>query len=159
MAGTLAGTHAGFAIAEQIDPLTHTQGSVVGRLFQVAAIAAFFSYGLHHALIEAFAGLAVAAPPGTASLSPDFLRALIVEGGELLPLALQATMPALAASLLLNLIFAIVTRFSPAMNLYFGLGMALQCAVGVAALSACLPAVLRAFAVCASALPLAGAAG
>jgi flagellar biosynthetic protein FliR len=142
--GTFVGVNAQLAIAMQFDPLTNTQQVITTRLVQVAGFLVFLALNLHHQILLALADSFDVAPPGTGAVS--VLAGMEMSGvmAAILADGLRISMPVVAAVLFLNIVAALVTRFSQQMNIYFSVGLQANAAAGLMAISLALPALAAA---------------
>lgn len=142
VAGTFVGFHSGFSNAVLFDPVTQSQSLVISRIFMVAGMVAFLGFDVHHHILVALVDTFRSHPPGLASISPaagpEVSRAI----AQMMLDAMRITMPVFAATLFLNVMWSLVTRFAQQMNVYFSIGMSVNAVVGVLTTLLCIPATI-----------------
>ena len=119
VAGYVAGTSMGFSMASVLDPHSETQAIAVAELQYIFSALLFLSLEGHHiylkVIIDSFATLG----PGAINLgavSGDLSKYMIEMTAGVLGLGLKLAAPVLVVILLVNLIFGIMTRAVPQMN-------------------------------------------
>ncbi len=142
MAGTLVGFHSGFSNAVLFDPVTQSSSMLASRVFQIAGFLTLLSADIHHFMIVGLVDSFTAVPPGVGVVSPDAGMALSRRLGLLLVDANRIAMPVFAATLFLNIAWALVTRFAQQMNVYFAAGMGVNAVVGILVTGTCIPATI-----------------
>lgn len=137
-AGHLVGILTGLGFAQFIDPDSGVPTPAVGRLYTVIGSLIFLSLNGHIILILVVAKSFDVIPVSTSGLSPasvwQFLEwaALMFAGGVLIAL------PAVAALLLVNVGFGVMTRSAPQFNI-FSVGFAITISLGFAVVLFSLP--------------------
>jgi flagellar biosynthetic protein FliR len=119
----------GFGIANLIDPVTHTQGPLLGVGLNMLAVTVFFAADGHHLLIRALGFSLEHFPPGRPVAELNFL-AVIGQAGAMFTLGLMLVAPAVFAVLLLDIGFALAARSMPQMNVFI-IAIPFKVAVGI----------------------------
>lgn len=124
VAGQLIDTEMGFHMANVLDPLSDSQLPLIGNLFSMLCILLYLSLHGHLLLLRAVADSFRLLPLGAFSL-PLNSRLIINACVRLLTLAVQIALPVIGASLFTSLMFGIMAKSVPQMNI-FVVGMPLK---------------------------------
>jgi flagellar biosynthetic protein FliR len=133
MAGQVLSVQMGYSLVNILDPLTQVESTVVSFFHQSLAMLIFLSLDVHHWILRAVANSFAYLPPGSATLNPLFLQALLHEGVIVLDLGIQIAAPVLSATLLADLVLGLMGKASPQMPLML-LGPAIKSMLGVVVL-------------------------
>ncbi len=127
--GRLLDIQIGFGIANVFDPVTRSQGPLVGTALNLLAIVVFFAVDGHHMLIRGMAWSLERFPPGRslAELNPG---AVVEQFGVVFAYGLMIVAPAVIVLLLLDVGLSIAARTMPQMNIFF-VAMPLKVVVGL----------------------------
>lgn len=116
-AGCLIEREMGLAMAEIIDPTTGEETEPMGVFFQTTFALFFLAAGGHRLMLlliaESYRVVPTANLPDPAVLAEGLVQA----GSTMLLLALQIASPVIAASLILSVILAVLSRVLPEMNI------------------------------------------
>lgn len=119
----------GLGFAQIADPVRGVSTPVLGQLFNIIAILLFLAVDGHllliHLILQSFGQLPVGEWPAAAAFGE-----LAQLGGWLFAGALSLALPALAAMLLTNLAYAVISRAAPALNM-FAVGFPLSLLFGL----------------------------
>jgi len=144
MGGQLLGNTMGLSFAFNIDPLRGTTAPVLGQFYTLIATLTFLALDGHIAIlqvmIDGFRGL----PVGTAGLGNEGYWQIVGWGSQLFRGALMVALPGLAALLVVNLAFGVVSRAAPSLNL-FAIGFPVTLVGGLLIVLFGLPAVQDGF--------------
>jgi flagellar biosynthesis protein FliR len=130
MAGQVLSIQMGYSLVNILDPLTQIDSTVVAMFHQSLAMLIFLGLDVHHWILRAVANSFEYLPPGSATLNPLFLQALLHEGVIVLDLGVQIAAPVLAATLLADVVLGLMGKASPQMPLML-LGPAIKSMLGV----------------------------
>lgn len=130
MAGQVLSVQMGYSLVNILDPLTQVDSTVVAFFHQSLAMLIFLSLDVHHWILRAVANSFDYLPPGSATLNPVFLQALLHEGVIVLSLGIQIAAPVLSATLLADVVLGLMGKASPQMPLML-LGPAVKSMLGV----------------------------
>jgi flagellar biosynthetic protein FliR len=130
MAGQVLSVQMGYSLVNILDPLTKVDSTVVAFLHQSLAMLIFLGLDVHHWILRAVANSFEYLPPGSATLNPMFVQALLHEGAIVLNLGIQIAAPVLSATLLADVVLGLMGKASPQMPLML-LGPALKSMLGV----------------------------
>lgn len=118
VAGGLMGMEMGLQMAFGVNPATGSQSSAPGAVLYYMAIVLWLGLDLHHWLLAAFQRSYVILPIGVAHLNQFVLAHVLARTGELFVIALRITAPILAVSFIISLVFAMLGRTVPQMNVF-----------------------------------------
>lgn len=116
-AGDLIDLFGGFTIASAYDPLSLSQSSVFGRLYQLMATVLLFAIDGHLLLVRGFV-TSFDAVPATGLALRDVSELLLDNVGLLFVAALEIAGPLLAALFLAEVVLGLLTRAAPHMNVF-----------------------------------------
>jgi flagellar biosynthetic protein FliR len=118
MAGTLLATEMGLMLSTSFNPLGQSVISAPGLLLYWLSMMILFSLDLHHWLVAAFVRTYTVLPAGTLGPGRALLFDVVGRTGQTFVIALQISAPLLAVSFLVTIIFAILGRAVPTMNVF-----------------------------------------
>lgn len=127
--GRLLDIQIGFGIANVFDPVTRSQGPLLGTALNLLAIAVFFAVDGHHMLVRGIAYSLAQFPPGR-SLADLQAGAVVEQFGNVFAYGLMIVAPSVIVLLLLDVGLAIAARTMPQMNIFI-VAMPLKVLVGV----------------------------
>jgi len=130
MAGQVLSVQMGYSLVNILDPTTQVESTVVAFLHQSLAMLIFLGLDVHHWILRAVAHSFEYLPPGTATINPLFIQALLHEGAIVLDLGIQIAAPLLSATLLADVVLGLMGKASPQMPLML-LGPAVKSMMGV----------------------------
>ncbi len=141
VAGQTAAMGMGLGFASMVDPQNGIQVPVVGQYYVVIATLLFLAMNGHLALIQVLVDSFQTLPIGVEALSRQDLREVAWWGGRMFAGAVMVALPAVAAILLANLAFGVVSRAAPQLNI-FGVGFPVVMTLGFVALFFIVPTLL-----------------
>ncbi len=118
IAGTLIAMEIGLSMPGGINPFTNTSTTEVATILQNLGVMLFLTLNLHHGLLIAFQRSYLFLPIGGGRLNEALLLDLIGRTNHLFWFALQMSAPVLAVSFMVTLIFAVLSRAVPQMNVF-----------------------------------------
>jgi flagellar biosynthesis protein FliR len=130
MAGQVLSVQMGYSLVNILDPSTQVESTVIAFFHQSLAMLIFLGLDVHHWILRAVAHSFQYLPPGSASLNPLFVQALLHEGAIVLVLGIQIAAPVLSATLLTDVVLGLMGKASPQMPLML-LGPAVKSMLGV----------------------------
>lgn len=139
--GQIMAFQMGLGFASMVDPSSGTQVPVVSQFYVILLTLVFLALDGHLVLIDVVADSFRTLPVGTQGLSRDGFWALAMWGGNMYAGAVQIALPAIAALLMINLTFGVVTRSAPQFNI-FAIGFPITMVAGFFIMMVTLPAVL-----------------
>lgn len=144
MGGQLLSNTMGLGFAFNVDPLRGVSTPVLGQLYMILVTLTFLAIDGHLVLIELLAQGFTTLPVGTAGLDSSMIWHLVEWGGQLFAGALTVALPGMAALLVVNLAFGVMSRAAPSLNL-FAVGFPITLIAGLVIMYVGLPSVLAAF--------------
>lgn len=139
--GQIIAFQMGLGFAAMVDPGSGTQVPVVSQFYIIVLTLIFLALNGHLVFISVVAESFRSLPIGTTSVSQDGLWALVNWGSTMYAGAVQIALPAIAALLLFNLTFGVVTRSAPQFNI-FSIGFPVTMVAGFFIMMATLPTLL-----------------
>lgn len=141
MGGQIIAFQMGLGFASMVDPGSGTQVPVVSQFYVILLTLFFLAIDGHLIFINVVADSFHSLPIGTSSLSQEGLWTLVSWGSTLYAGAVKIALPAIAALLLFNLTFGIVTRSAPQFNI-FSIGFPVTMVAGFFIMMSTLPSIL-----------------
>lgn len=108
----------GLGFATMVDPLRGVNVPVVSQFLLTFGTLVFLALNGHLLLIEALAASFTSLPVGVSGVSREGLWTLLMWSSHLFSGALRIALPALAALLMVNLAFGVMSRAAPTLNLF-----------------------------------------
>ncbi|HEX4119665.1 MAG TPA: flagellar biosynthetic protein FliR [Verrucomicrobiae bacterium] len=118
IAGAMMSSEIGLQIPPGLNPLADTQMTAPASLLYYLAAMIWLSLDLHHWMLVGFQKTYSFLPIGSAHLSQASLVDIVERSSEIFGIALQLAAPLLAVSFIISLIFAILGRAVPQMNVF-----------------------------------------
>lgn len=144
LGGDLIANSMGLSLSFNIDPLRGESTPALGQLYTVLVTLIFLllngDLALIRVLVEGFRTL----PVGAAGLGTGGIWTVVTWGSMLFSGALAVALPGVAALLVANLAFGVVSRAAPSMNL-FAVGLPISLVFGLLVIIAGLPALESGF--------------
>lgn len=144
MGGQLLANSMGLSFATNIDPLHGTSTPVLGQFYMIIVTLTFLALNGHLLLIESLLQSFTLLPIGATGLGSDGLWMLVNFGSTLFSGALIIALPGLAAMLIVNFGFGVMSRAAPTLNL-FAVGFPAALALGLIIVLLGLPAMQSSF--------------
>jgi len=138
MAGQLIDTHLGFGLVHILDPQSGMEVSLMGKFKNILAIIIFFTIDAHHSLIRILVDSFDIIPAGNLRIEPIITPEIIELFVNYFILALNIAIPIIAASIIVEMVFGIIVRTVPQMNI-FVLGIPIKIVIGLIALALLIP--------------------
>lgn len=118
IAGNLLAAEIGLSMPTSINPMTASQSTDTANLLNYLAAMLWLSLNLHHSLLLAFRRSFVFLPIGGGHLSETLLLDVVGRTTHLFAFALQLAAPLVAVSFIITLVFAVLSRAVPQMNVF-----------------------------------------
>jgi flagellar biosynthetic protein FliR len=118
LAGSLVSTEIGLALAPNFNPLSATQVTAPGMMLTWLALMLMLTLDLHHWILLGFQRSYELVPVGGARLGEALFNDLAGRTGGIFLVAVQMTAPVMAVSFLITLIFSVLGRAVPQMNVF-----------------------------------------
>ncbi len=138
VAGEIVGLKVGYSIATVIDPNSQGMTSILSQFYFLIGALLFLYLDGHHIIIEGVVRSFELMPMGT-PLGTLFTGSLSQLLTQLLVIGIKLAAPVIIVIMLLNLIFGVLTKLSPQMNIYFNVGFIAGPILGLIAVMASLP--------------------
>ena len=139
MAGAFIDVTAGFAISQTLDPASNQNISVLGRWYNMIALAAFLALGGHQLLVAGVVRSFGLAPPLS---SPDIsavVSGVLAQADDIFLVVVQIGAPIIGAVLITDITLGVISRAVPQMNIFI-VGLPLKIIVALAGSAILLPA-------------------
>jgi flagellar biosynthetic protein FliR len=131
-AGYLAGLSCSLSMAEVIDPVNGVSNNILGELMQLVFWMIILASNAHLLLIKMLAGSLGTLPPLTLWCTQDILSQLASLGSVVFTTGIRLVTPVVAAVLIVDCSFGLVSRMAPDFNILF-LSFPVRLLVGLAA--------------------------
>jgi flagellar biosynthetic protein FliR len=118
IAGSIISTEIGLSMSPGLNPLDDMTMPAAGTMLYYLAAMLWLSLDMHHWMLIAFQKTYTYLPIGTAHLSQALVSDMIARTGGIFVVALQMAAPMLAVSFIISLIFAVLGRAVPQMNVF-----------------------------------------
>jgi len=115
--GEMVGFQTGLSIANVIDPQSGMQLSIFSNMAYLLAMILFLLLNGHHVLLNALKGSFEILQVGTLSLNPLLMQKMITHVGQMFVIGIKIGAPAIAALLFTKIVFGLITKFIPQMNI------------------------------------------
>lgn len=139
--GQIIAFQMGLGFASMVDPGSGTQVPVISQLYVIILTLVFLALDGHLVFIDVVVDSFRTLPIGINGLTREGMWQLVLWGGNMYAGAVQIALPAIAALLLINLTFGVVTRSAPQFNI-FAIGFPVIMVAGFFVMMATLPGLL-----------------
>ncbi len=139
--GQMVATSMGLGFASIVDPQNGVQVPVLSQFYLLTATLVFLALDGHLVLIDLLVRSFEVLPPGGPGPGAADFWAVAAWGSHLFAGGVVIALPVVAAALLTNLAFGVVTRAAPQLNI-FAVGFPVTLMVGFLAMFATLPHIL-----------------
>lgn len=132
VAGSIIDLNSGLNVSQIFDPITGQSVSVFARAFNLGAMALWLVMGGDRLAVEALAATVEILPlDGSLSFAPGLAETAVALVAQMLVAAIQLTIPALAALMVVEVALGVASRFAPQANV-FALGLPAKLAAALA---------------------------
>jgi flagellar biosynthesis protein FliR len=118
IAGSIISTEMGLNLASIFDPTTQQSSQIAGTILVFVATVVMLTLNLHHWLLLGFERTYVVLPIGGAHLNNALFENVVAQTSRVFMVALQVSAPVIAVSFVITLIFAVLSRAVPQMNVF-----------------------------------------
>ena len=132
--GEVIAMQMGLGFAAMVDPANGRQVPVLSQFYVILATLIFFSLNGHLILIQVVIDSFKTLPIGVEGITRDDAWGVVTWGGWLLSSAVLIALPAIAAMMIVNLSFGVMTRAAPQLNI-FAVGFPIMMIMGMFILS------------------------
>ncbi len=129
----------GLGFAMMIDPQRGTSVPILSQFLLIIALLVFMAMGGHLEFLALVANSFTIWPVGVAAIGPDAFGLVIEWGAEVFKGALQISLPAVIALLVVQIGVGVISRAAPTLNL-FAVGFPIAILVGYLMLAQLMPA-------------------
>jgi flagellar biosynthesis protein FliR len=112
-AGEIAGLQFSFSAVNLLDPTSSIQTPLMGDLFQLVGTLVLIAAGLDRILLASLVRSFRAVPLGTYAIQPITSHAIVESAGGIFLAAVELAAPVLAATMLVEITVALLSRLSP----------------------------------------------
>lgn len=116
--GALLSTEIGLALAQNLNPLSGGQKPVLANAIYYLAAMLWLALDLHHQFLMGFMRSYDYLPVGAAGINPALITEIIGRTNGLFVLALRMSAPVMAVIFMVTLVFAVLGRAVPQMNVF-----------------------------------------
>lgn len=118
MAGVIIATEMGLNMAAVFDPFTSQQEQIPSTILFYLSAMVMLTLNLHHWMLLGFERTYMVLPIGSAHLNVALFETIVAKTAEMFGLALQIAAPVMAVSFVVTLVFALLGRAVPQMNVF-----------------------------------------
>ncbi len=118
LAGTVISTEIGLSLPASLNPMSDSQTVAPGLILYYLAAMLWLSLDMHHWLLAGFQKSYSYLPVGGAHLSEMFLSDIVARTSQTFVIALQLAAPVMAVSFIISLVFSVLGRAVPQMNVF-----------------------------------------
>ena len=140
LAGQLVTSELGLNMSAVLNPIASVPQQAPGTILYLLAAMLLFTLDLHHWLLAGFARSYTLVPIGAAQLQEGLLEHLVRQSSQMFVVALQMTAPVLSITFTVTLVFAMLGRVVPQMDV-FSASFAIRIAAGLTVFGMTLPLV------------------
>ncbi len=115
--GQLVGFQTGFSIANIIDPQGGAQISILSNMAYLMAMVLFLIFNGHHILLNALRESFEIIQIGTLRLNRDLMQGVVNHVAQMFVIGIKIGAPAIAALIFTKIVFGLVTKLIPQMNI------------------------------------------
>jgi flagellar biosynthetic protein FliR len=118
IAGNIMSTEIGLSVPPGLNPLNDAPMTTTAAILYYLAAMLFLSLDMHHWMLIGFQKTYSYLPIGAAHVSQALVTNIIARTGGIFTTALQMSAPLLAVSFIISLVFAVLGRAVPQMNVF-----------------------------------------
>ncbi len=118
IAGSVISTEMGLNLAAIFDPVTQQSSQIAGTILMLLSTLVMLTLNLHHSLLLGFQRTYLVLPIGGAHLQNLLFQNIVGQTSQVFTVALQISAPIIAVSFVITLVFALLSRAVPQMNVF-----------------------------------------
>lgn len=118
IAGAVIGIEIGLSLPSDINPMSDAQSAAPALILYYLACMLWLSLDMHHWMLAGFQRTYALLPIGGAHLSNVFLTDVVARTSQVFLVALQLAAPLMAVAFIISLVFSILGRAVPQMNVF-----------------------------------------
>lgn len=130
-AGTVIDMEIGLSMATQFDPMTKTQASVLGSMYQYMILILMILSDMHLYLLKTMADSYKLIPIGKLVFGSSMYGTVVGFLAQYIILGFRIALPVFAAMLLMNIIMGVLAKAAPQMSM-FAVGIQIKLLIGLA---------------------------
>lgn len=117
-AGNVVATEIGLMLSADFNPLSGVRSDAPGMLLNYLAVVLFFTFDMHHWFLLALQRSYNLVPIGAARLSEGLFHDVVARTAGIFVVAVQIAAPVIAVSFIVTLVFSVLGRAVPQMNVF-----------------------------------------
>lgn len=130
-AGNIIDMDIGLSMAQEFDPMTNSQVTITGNLYQYFILLLLVATDMHHYLLRALVDAYKVIPVNAEVFDWDSLASSMIQYmTDMFVIAFRIVLPVFACIMILNCILGIMAKVAPQMNM-FAVGMQMKVLVGL----------------------------
>lgn len=118
LAGNIVSTEMGLQMASVFNPMTNASTQVPGTILFYLASIVMLTLDLHHWMLVGFERTYDVLPMGAAHLNAALFESVVKSTNNIFIVALQISAPIMAVSFVVSVVFAVLSRAVPQMNVF-----------------------------------------
>jgi flagellar biosynthetic protein FliR len=118
LAGNIVATEMGLQMGSIMNPMTQQSSQVPATILFYLAAVVMLTLDLHHWMLIGFERTYAVLPMGGAHLSTALFEMVVKNTGQIFVVALQISAPIMAVSFVVTVVFAVLSRAVPQMNVF-----------------------------------------
>jgi flagellar biosynthetic protein FliR len=118
IAGSIISTEIGLQLPPSMNPMSAVQDTAPGTILYYLAAMLWLSLDMHHWMLAGFQKSYTFLPIGGAHLSEAFMMDVVGRSSQIFVIALQLAAPVMAVSFIVSLVFSVLGRAVPQMNVF-----------------------------------------
>ncbi len=118
LAGNIIATEIGLNMGTIMNPLSQSSSPIPGTILFFLAAVVMLTLDLHHWILAGFQQTYLVLPVGGAHLNEALFTAVMTHTSRIFVVGLQIAAPVLAVSFVVTLVFAVLSRAVPQMNVF-----------------------------------------
>jgi len=118
IAGSIISMEIGLSMPPGINPMSDAPMTTTASILYYLAVVLWLSLDMHHWMLIGFQKTYLYVPIGAAHLSQTLVTDMIARTGGMFAIALQMAAPLLAVSFIVSLVFTVLGRAVPQMNVF-----------------------------------------
>jgi flagellar biosynthetic protein FliR len=118
LAGNFISTEMGLNMAAIFDPMNQQSSQLAGSVLVFLATIVMLTLNLHHWMLLGFERTYDVLPAGSAHLNNALFTTIVGDTSQIFMTALQISAPVIAASFVITMVFSVLSRAVPQMNVF-----------------------------------------
>jgi flagellar biosynthetic protein FliR len=118
LAGNFISSEMGLNLAAIFDPMSQQSDQIAGTVLVFLATVVMLTLNLHHWILLGFEDTYTVLPAGGAHLNDALFETVVRRSSQIFTIALQIAAPIIATSFVIALVFSVLSRAVPQMNIF-----------------------------------------